>query len=427
MPHLAPARRAHQLSARRRPLRTLVMVAALPLTIGLAATATSAQAAPTPGEHTAPRAAAASGAAPVRVWAPEFMERKAKVDKARAVNDAKKYPLLVATKKVYTPYVNDMRAANPGLVLALYSNGAFARQNELATVPKSSLLKDARGNLVKHRQYSLWLANPADPGWVASRIALCRNGMAEYRYNGCLLDNIGSAPIDPSYVSAAPINPRTNKSWTESEWLAATTSLAKQVRAAIAPAALVGNSIGNGGTYFKPATPSSQLMNGLDFGMSEVFLRGGGDSVNSFPSMTKWTSAVRMLTAASSEGRTILACVKLWTPASATQQQQWLRFSTATFLMGADKKHRFYFSASESASKTVYDPFLATPIGDPTGAMVSLSSGAYQREFSNGIAIVNPSAKTVTVALKKAYKSSAGKSVTSVTLSPNDGALLTSS
>lgn len=412
--------------ARSRARTRVALAAAIPLAAALATLPVAAQAAQTPGlSSPTKKTYASTTASPVRVWAPEFMERRAKVDQARAIRDATNYPLLVATKKVYTPYVDAMKAARPGLVLALYSNGTFAKSDELKTIPNSALLKDAKGNLVKHRQYKLWLANPTDPDWVASRIALCRNGMAEYKYNGCLLDNLGPAPVDPNYVSAAPINPKTGKAWTEAEWIAATAELAKKVRAGISPAPLVGNSLGNGSSYLHKTKPTSPLMEGLDYGMSEVFLRGGKESVKSFPKAREWSNAVKMLEVASQQGRTILAAVKLWTSATEAQQQQWLRFSVATFLMGTDTKHRFYFSPSASASRTVYDPLLSTPIGDPVGAMVTVSGGGYKRTFTNGIAVVNPSGSSVTVALGGTYVDASGKSVTQVTLPANDGALLT--
>lgn len=402
------------------------MAAAIPLATALATVPVAAHAAQTPRLASPTKAkAAAAAAATVRVWAPEFMERRAKVDEARAVRDATNYPLLVATKKVYTPYVDAMKKTNPNLVLALYSNGTFAKSDELKTIPDKALLKDAKGNLVKHRQYKLWLANPTDPDWIASRIALCKNGMVEYKYNGCLLDNLGPAPVDPSYVSAAPINPKTSKAWTETEWIAATAELAKKVRAAISPAPLVGNSLGNGSSYLHSTKPTSPLMEGLDYGMSEVFLRGGKESVKSYPKAAEWSNAVKMLQVASQQGRTILAAVKLWVPATQAQQQQWLRFSVATFLMGADTKHRFYFSPAESAIRTVYDPLLSTPIGDPVGTMASVSGGAYKRDFTNGIAVVNPSGSSVTVSLGGSYVNAAGQTVTQVAVPANDGALLT--
>lgn len=411
-------------------LRRTATVAATAAT-AILATAGATVAASTTGQSTsgpAPAAAtvgqAAAAAATPPVWAGEYMERRAKISATRAVADAKNYSLIVATKRVYTPYVNAMKAAQPNLLLAVYTNGVFAKSSEVSGLPDSYFLKDARGNRIKHREYDLWLMNPASPGWMATRKALCLREMAASNYNACALDNLGPAPINPTYVSAAPINPATHAAYTQAQWLASTTKLSSYVKSGIAPRPLVGNSLGNGNSYFDGKGATSQLMKGLSYGLVETFLRGGTAPINDYPSVDSWKANVDMLVDATKRGTVLLTCTKTWTSSTAAQRAQWRAFALGSFLLGSDGKHRFYFTENQDEPKTTFNSILATKIGTPTGAYTAGPGGTYKRTFTGGVVVVNPGRGTASIPLGKTYKTAGGSSLSSITLSGHNASIL---
>lgn len=399
-----------------------VAVATMLATAGATLAANANDPSIAPSHHSTAPTSNAVGTIPV--WAAEYMERRAKVNAARATADAKNYPVIVATKGVYTPYVNSMKAVQPNLLLAAYTNGVFAKSSEVGGLPDSYFLKDSKGHRIKHRKYDLWLMNPASAGWMANRRALCLNEMAASTYNGCALDNLGPAPINPTYVSAAPINPATGKTFTQAQWLASTTKLSSYVRAGIAPRALVGNSLGNGNAYFDSQGPTSQLMTGLDYGIVETFLRSGTAPIDDYPSESSWKANVDMLVDASRRGTVLLTCTKTWTSSSPAQRDQWRMFALGSFLLGSDGRHRFYFTENQNELKTTFDPVLATKIGTPTAAYVAANGGTYKRTFTAGVVVVNPTSGAVTVPLGGAYKTLSGQSVSSVRVNGHAAAIL---
>ena len=101
-----------------------------------------------------------------------------------------------------------------------------------------------------------------------------------------------------------------------------------------------------------------------------------------------------------------------------------MRFARASFLLGWD---------GSSTSALIYDVSGTDPwssewtasIGTPTGARFQVASGAWRRNFSGGVVLVNPSASaSATVDLGGPYAMPDGSTVTSVTLDAASGLVL---
>jgi hypothetical protein len=64
-------------------------------------------------------------------------------------------------------------------------------------------------------------------------------------------------------------------------------------------------------------------------------------------------------------------------------------------------------------------------LGAPTGRRSITSAGVLRREFSHGLVLVNPPGRDpIAVSLPRAYTTTAGASVTAVTLAAGTGAVL---
>ena len=63
--------------------------------------------------------------------------------------------------------------------------------------------------------------------------------------------------------------------------------------------------------------------------------------------------------------------------------------------MGAGEKTYFTFQYARDDDPTMTSPLWSTNVGDPLGDYFELAGGAYQRNFGNGISVVNPGLNVV--------------------------------
>jgi hypothetical protein len=99
------------------------------------------------------------------------------VTQDQAVADAQNYDVIVANKRVFTPYLAAMHAANPDLKVVAYMNGAYAQKNQgpgtTRGYPATWYLKDANGNYITSFSDGNWLMDVTNPGWISDREQAC--------------------------------------------------------------------------------------------------------------------------------------------------------------------------------------------------------------------------------------------------------------
>jgi hypothetical protein len=357
----------------------------------------------------------------VRAWAADFMTGRVSLTQARAVAQAERFDIISATRGTYRSYVGAMRAANPDLTLLVYLNGAFAQEYQETAYPDSWYARDSSGNKIQSAGWGNWLMDISNPGWVDDVVARCRSFMDYSGYDGCFIDMLGTAPLDPGYLTSLPINRATGKVWTKQEWLRATTNIASTVRASAAPAPVFGNGLGWGGRYFDATAPAEQLLDGLEGAMPEVFVRSPSGPIDYYRGETAWKQDVDMLVDAGARPSITLSMTKVWTTGTQAQKDSWHRYALATFLLGADE--HAYFSFRYDHELTAYHPWWEVRIGSPTGRYAKVG-GVYQRAFEGGLVLVNPTGSTVTVPLGGAYVTLDGDAVTSLSMAPHTGEVL---
>jgi Hypothetical glycosyl hydrolase family 15 len=358
------------------------------------------------------------------LWAAKFMNGSQSVTLDQAVSEAKRFNIISATRTVYRPYVAQMKAANPNLKLLVYLNGTYAQQNQGSAFPDAWYSHTAGGAKITSGAYGNYLMNPASQGWIDTVVQTCIQFKADSGYDGCLLDMLGTGPLMPGYDTGLPVNPATGSVWTDSQWLAATSHLAATVRSAIAPAVLAGNGIQNGNSYFRSGAPSSQLFNGVDIGMAETWIRAAHQGISSWPTEANWKSNVDTIANAGAHGNSIVAITKCWATGTDAQKEQWHRFALASFLLGNDGHSDFYFSYSASNDAASDNAMWHVALGQPLGAYANVG-GVYLRDFAAGKVLVNPTAASVFIPLGGAYVDLDGNLVTSITLAPHTGQILT--
>ena len=357
----------------------------------------------------------------VRGWATQYMDGGAQVSEATALSDASRFDAISAHEKAFRPWVAEMRAANPNLQLFVYMNGTFTYRRDL---PESLYAHDASGNRIRAKGWSwTYLLNPASPAAVSYDVQRAKDLIAYSGYDGLFLDVLGPAPVDPNYVTSLPIDAVTGQVWTKSDWLAATTALATQVRSSIG-VPVVGNGLVMGSSYFNTDTPTSQLLSsGMEGGMPESWMRSAYQGADTWRSEAGWKSDVDMLADAGKRGESVLTITKVWASATQAQKDQWYTFSLASFLLGNDGHSYFGFSSAAPGGTTADHAQLGVSLGEPL-ADYSKTGGVYQRDFSAGKVLVNPGKLAVTVSLGGVYFVDSGLPITSVTMAPHTGRIL---
>jgi len=133
---------------------------------------------------------------------------------------------------------------------------------------------------------------------------------------------------------------------------------------------------------------------------------------------TSWKQDVDMLVDAGNLGKQIVAMTKTWTSGTQAQKDDWHKFALASFMLGTDGNSMFCFTY-DSSIWTAPSPFWdnARQLGAATGAYFT-SSSLYERNYQNGIVVVNPTATATTFNFSGTYKKLDGTSVTGSLVMP---------
>jgi len=168
-----------------------------------------------------------------------------------AVNQAKGFSVIAANQNAYGASTAAMLAANPNLQLLAYVNGAYAQSTQGSAYPANWYLHSAGGAQVRSVGYGNYLMDVTNPAWISSVIQHCQQAMTKTHYVGCFIDMMGTASITAGYTNALPVDPATHLAFTNGQWLASTSALARQVKSALgASVPVYANGLGNGARYF---------------------------------------------------------------------------------------------------------------------------------------------------------------------------------
>ncbi len=343
--------------------------------------------------------------------------------KAEAVEVARRYDTVVALRWTFRDYVSAMKSANARLTLLTYMNGAFAKDNEGSAFPDAWYLRDEQGRKVRSSTWGNFLMDTGHTGWRDKVVRECADAISYSGYDGCYLDDLGAGNLGTT-LTGWPVNPRTGKRYTESQWVADNAALAGIVEDSQGRNPVIPNGLNNGNNYFGPAA-SVRLLDATDGGNAEGWLRGAHTPIDSFRSEDSWQRDVDMLVDAGVKGKSIVAMTKIWTSATNSQVERWRRYAYASFLLGTNGQQYLYFNPQGPGKPPAAHALDSIDIGEPVSSY-GKSGAAYVRHFSNGIALVNPTGSSVTVDLAGGYVDINGNTMSSITLASNTGQVLVS-
>jgi hypothetical protein len=353
-------------------------------------------------------------------FAPVYMGSHWKFTEAQAVALAKNFDVIAAQTNVFPKYIAAMKAARPNLRIVAYVNGMFDLSPNGTDYPSTWYAHDAKGDRIRST-FGNYLLNPANSSWAAAVAKQCSDAISRSHYDGCFLDTLGTAPLTPGYTTGLAINPATGQVWTDTAWLQATSGIARTVQTANPNAVIMDNGLLNGQKYYLPVGSTEPLIAATHVGMVELWLRSNGTPAASYRSEAEWLQDVDMIVNAQAQGFWVATTTKLWVPASSAEQTNWQKYALASFLLAANGKAYFSFMPNDTDAGLIYDSsWDHINIGNPTDAF-SKVGGLYERSFTNGIAVVNPTGSSASINLGGSYKDLNGQTMTSETLAPNTG------
>jgi len=356
-------------------------------------------------------------------FAPTYMTPTTRYTQAQAVSIAQHFDIIAAHRGQFASSITAMHSANPKVVILIYLNGTFLQHNQGTLYPSSYYAHDAHGNKITSTKFGNYMMDISNPNWTSAVVHTCQTELRATpttAYDGCFIDTLGYALLNGAFLSGAPINPTTGRLWTTLQRIAATTLIASAVRTAVAPKVVMANGLKNGPDYFA-SVPSSQLFTGVTAALAEVWLRQAQHPVSTFEVTSVWLQEVGMLASAGSKGDSVAVTVKVWITATKAQVDQWHKYSLASFLLGTTGTSYFSFIGSTlPAAFTVVDAWDQINPGTPSGPFAKVG-GVYERQFSNGWAIVNPGATPGTASFSTPCTTLEGTRVTSLVMAPETG------
>ena len=323
-----------------------------------------------------------------------------------------------------------MRLANPNVQLFVYINGELSQSSQCSTYPASWYLYDTSGHKVTSPGGNCAMSPESTQvwngyaGWIDYVQRSCAADLAAAPLaNGCFVDQISSA-LNSSFASALPIDPATGKLYTMSTWMAQMGQIGQDVES-FTGKPVIGNSYEGGSRYLGQPT---NIVNGygIDAFESEHFLNA---NPSQWTGLSYWTKNINMMIDSQAHGKGILVG---FTNAPPTNEETWREYVTASYLLGNNGHAWLAFCSTPLSSYSDPSPLYSVNIGSPTQTATSVAgyqsstAGLFLRRFTSGLAIVNLSGRTQTVALGGTYQDVSGNTYTDVTLPNASGIVLNS-
>jgi hypothetical protein len=334
------------------------------------------------------------------------------------------------------PLLPALKAANPGLKALVYKNLSFTMSYTCSNGvddpyltagvgycdadenhPDWFLTDSAGSRLNSYYFPQAWMMDVGNPGyqarWLSNVLADVRSG----GWDGVMLD-------DTDADMGWHLHGRTIARYpTSASWRAATRSMLATVGPALRNAGFL--AIPNLSTpwasdYDAQATWSDwlQFTSGA---MQEYYSKWGTTSSGWFAG-SDWTFRQQFQALTEQAGKIFLGVT--YAPQSDERSMTWAR---ANFLLFDEPANggALIFEATDPEAQDPYSASWTADVGTPLGPRFQVGS-AWQRNFSGGTVVVNPTSSTVAVNLGAPYVTLGGSLTSTVTLGPTSGAILRS-
>lgn len=342
-------------------------------------------------------------------------------------------PTLTAQRNSYiilqpweTARAAELKAADPSLEVLAYQNlGSMAQGTSASGVsasgvnyaeantahPEWFLLND-HGERIAENGYSwLWMADIGNPGyqqqWTANVIKLLDSGP----WDGVMMDDTNTTAMydtNPAEIAKYP---------TDAAYQAAVRSMLAYAGPRIqADGKLAIPNIGSWSQYPEVAKEWLQYVSG---GVDEMFAKWSTTPGVGYRDPAGWRTQIEEIQTAEQMGKRFLAITQ-----SSAEDTQAIRYGWASVLLAADPHGHTAFTAAPNYTSEVWSSEYEVQIGEPTTNATEVAGGVWERRFTSGLVVVNPTTVSVPVSLGGVYSGSGLSDVGSATLAPDSALVL---
>jgi hypothetical protein len=321
----------------------------------------------------------------------------------------------------------ELKAANPNLKVLVYQNlGAMSQgigpnglsssgvnYAEANTAHPSWFLTGASGERLAFEDFKwLWAADVGNPEyqrqWADNVVRLLRSGP----WDGVMMD-------DTNTTNRYHFNPasRVSRYPTDAAYQGAVRSMLEYVGPAIQGAGKL--AIPNMGSWSEYTAVVAGWLPFVSGGMDEMFVKWSKAAGQGYRGSHEWEAEVGEIATTESMGKQFIAITQ-----AEPGDVQGARYGWASTLL-AGNGHTIFMASNGHLGEETWLGDYETAIGTPTGAAVALGNGAWQRQFSNGLVLVNPTTSPVSASFGGAYSGDGLTNATGATLAPHGALVLT--
>jgi hypothetical protein len=318
----------------------------------------------------------------------------------------------------------ELKAANPNLKVLVYQNlSAMAQGTGPGGLSSSGVnyaeadnahpewfLLNTSGSRISEGGYSwLWMADTSEESyqqqWTSNVIKLLSAGP----WDGVMMDDTNTTAryhTEPSSIAKYP---------TDAAYQGAIGSMLAYAGPRIQAAGKL--AVPNMGSWSEYPEVVEGWLKYVSGGVDEMFAKWSSTPGQGYRDASGWQTQVEEIQSTERMGKIFLAI----TQAEASDKQAIL-YGWGSVLLGADD-HTAY-SAAASYSSEEWCGECETQIGEPTSVATKVAGGVWERSFSGGLVVVNPTTLTVGVNLGAAYSGSGLAGATTATMPANTALVL---
>lgn len=318
----------------------------------------------------------------------------------------------------------ELKAANPNLKVLVYQNLSAMAQGtgpgglsssgvnyaEASTAHPEWFLLDTSGSRISEGGYSwLWMADTANQSyqqqWTSNVIKLLSTGP----WDGVMMDDTNTTAryhTEPSSIA---------KYSTDAAYQGAIGSMLAYAGPRIQAAGKL--AVPNMGSWSEYPEVVEGWLKYVSGGVDEMFAKWSSTPGQGYRDASGWQTQIEEIQSTERMGKIFLAI----TQAEASDEQA-IRYGWGSVLLGADG-HTAYSAAANYSSEEWCNE-CETQIGEPTSVATKVVGGVWERSFTGGLVVVNPTTATVGVNLGGTYSGSGLADATTATMPANTALVL---
>lgn len=297
-----------------------------------------------------------------------------------------------------SPTLEGLRHAEDPQVF-LYRRATAVSNDDAASLDREHqdwLARDTAGEVVRSKTGNavIDITNPSVRRWLVDGIAA---DVQRVGYDGIYLDVVGAFFSERFYserptIGGAPLS--------DAAWREASIAVIREVKAATGkPVIANGFGLQSGGNYQAHRADADALIAAADGIQIEHFTRLGKMALSDFRGSQAWAEDVEFLRSVSNQGKLVLANTRVDEPGGdLAALERVLRFSLASFLVGAEGPVLFQFGGTTTRNEGARVAPLVEQLGTPLGPAYK-DGDAMLRHFSGGEVAVNPGGRPTNVEL----------------------------